>query len=330
MRTLSFSTFVLFCAALAVSADAGASVNVAAFNPTGDLLAAGTDVEALPSEHRPNRGGLYLLSAKSGQVLHHLRPAGAVRGVAFSPDGRFVMAAGGRYESLGEFNIWDSRTGKLRLHIESEMGEMYSSMALSADGRLAACGSYSHVDLYEIPSGRLRRLLRGRSGETYESVIFTPNATSLWGVSIEGTVWKWDVATGALARPVSAPGDIYGSMSYLKNGLLVEAKKGIIQLRDQNLVAQTPAIKYASISPRTLAVGTNGGRVATSLIIRSPNQAPRAQDMNSSIGVWSLGTRQLLQQWSGHSGRINAVAFSSNSSLVSGGTDHRVKLWTQS
>jgi WD40 repeat protein len=199
-------------------------------------------------------------------------------------------------------------------------------MALSTDGRLAACGSYSHVDLYDIPSGRLKRRLLGPSGGIYSSVFFTPHASSPWAVSLEGEVWKWDVASGALARPLSVAGDRYGTMAYLKNGLLVQASCGEIRLRDQNLVARTPSIKFAAISPRTLAVERSGDCVATALITK----APQVRDKSSNIAVWNLKTRQLVQQWSGHSGEINALAFASTSLLASGGTDHLVKFWEHS
>jgi WD40 repeat protein len=136
MTFFSFSTFVLLCSAsigpiglpvtaapypykLRWSFDAQASVNALAFSPKGDLLAAGTDVVPRTSRREPNLGGLTLLASKSGRVLRQFKPKGDVKGVAFTPDECFLVSAGGRYESLGELNIWEVKTGKLRVHVET-------------------------------------------------------------------------------------------------------------------------------------------------------------------------------------------------------------------
>ena len=50
--------------------------------------------------------------ARSGTFLLGLKPhAGAVNGVAFSPDGRHIVTASGAFDEPGQVQVWDSQTG---------------------------------------------------------------------------------------------------------------------------------------------------------------------------------------------------------------------------
>ena len=105
-----------------------------ALSPDGRLLAVGS---AMPRSSPDQAGIVQVWELESGRELMTYRGhAGAVFGLAFSPDGKTVASVGGdRSRVTGEVKLWEAATGR-EIH---SLGAMPTSSATSPLAPTAAC-----------------------------------------------------------------------------------------------------------------------------------------------------------------------------------------------
>src|SRR5207247_7469652 len=105
--------------------------------------------------------------------------------IVFSPDNGFVVIAQQSMPNEPGVIVWNRRTGE---RVRDFPG---LCAAFSPDGKHIACGGYNviaaPVRLYEFPSGKLVREMRGQQ-ERIESLTFSPDGNTLF-------------STGPLPRP---------------------------------------------------------------------------------------------------------------------------------
>ncbi len=166
-------------------------VTAAAFTPDGLTLAAA-------------RGGdVLLFDVATRDRVDRLRGhPGRITSLRITPDGRRLIAAGGRPGLSGVLTIWNLRDRRLIQELRGHDDDILAT-ALSPDGSTLATASYDRqVKLWDVASGRELRTLREHT-DAVHGVAFSPDGTRLATASGDRTVKVWDVASGARRATLS-------------------------------------------------------------------------------------------------------------------------------
>src|SRR5262249_12146347 len=123
---------------------------------------------------------------------------GAVRALAFAPDGQTLASAGWD----GIIRLWHPATGRARAMLRGHTGEI-NAIAYAPDGRTVASGATDlTLRLWNVAGGREHTALRRPTEDVY-ALAFSPAGRTLASGTLKGGITLWDTATG---RPPEGPG----------------------------------------------------------------------------------------------------------------------------
>jgi len=147
------------------------------------------------------------LLAKLGELADDASEKAAL---AFSPDGRWLVASGG-----DDVRIFDTMTWR---RVGAIPGPRVRSLTFDPTGSRLAVGTYDGVaSIWEIPSGvRVRRLRDG--GASVDAITFSRDGALVETASRDGTEQVWDVASGGLRTQFNAHHDKIYAVEFSRNG----------------------------------------------------------------------------------------------------------------
>lgn len=154
-----------------------------AYSTDGKLLALATYKE------------VHLVDAATKQPVASLTGhADAVRAVAFSRDGKLLVAAGGLPGRSGEVKIWDVAEHKL-LHTIKGHSDCIYAVAFTPDGRSIATSSYDKlIKLWDLATEKEVRTYKDHIDAIY-TLVFTPDGKRLISGAADRTIKIWNVET---------------------------------------------------------------------------------------------------------------------------------------
>ncbi len=194
-------------------------IQVVAVEPSGSMIAVGS----VEGEGPGARGCVALWPVArdgspraGGGPVRVLRPRRPIpRGLAFSPDGRWLAVASFAPGTILEF--WEVATGRLLGAGQVEDGRV-SALAFRPDGRqVATACSDGSVRLWAAPTAAASGRLRGHSATVYD-VDYSQDGRRIVSGSLDETVRVWDSASMASLHVLRGHGSFVRAVAFDSSG----------------------------------------------------------------------------------------------------------------
>lgn len=256
----------------------------------------------------------------SGELVRTLsEPTDWIETVAVSADGTRIIAASQR-----AVHVWDVETGKRLQIFDAHRTLSLSSIRLSADGRLLACGVRDgSVQVFEVGDSQPKWDFKSGNPWT-KSLAFSADGQRLAAGDWAGFVRVWDLPDRREVLAFDAhPSAVVAALSFSPNGteLATGGYDSNIKLWD----VETGMLKSTLSDHRGLVLS----------LAYSPNGSVLASgERHGPIKLWSPGVKKPLATFVGHPDpklgfSVISLAFSPDSQiLASSSYDKKVKLWT--
>ena len=234
---------------------------------------------------------------------------------SLEPDQRFIAV-----DCLGRgTRVWDTSRDLLLAKLPSVTpvaGDFESAFpAVSAAGDRAAIARGATVEVYELPSARLLRVIRHSA--TVNAVAFAPAGHDLVSGAIDGSLLVTHDERESIALPVAAGG--IDAAALLADGrvMAVDAR-GRLRIYDPDrgtLLAELAAPTRV----RMLRPSLDGHRLIT---------IPSYSGKMASPVLWDLERYRPIAQLEGHAGRVFSARFvDAGRGIVTAGNDGSARLW---
>jgi WD40 repeat protein len=191
-----------------------------AFAPDGRTLAVGCAAG--------KAGELALWDVAARKPLWRIEQPGAVRGLAWTPDGQELFVGAGP-----ALVVIDPASGKSRRTL-GQHGKGITALALAADGRTAVTGGADGtVKLWDVPGGKeLRTITAHRSA--IGSLAFDPAGKRLLSTGWEQEARLWELASGKMLRKFGQGPFVVSAGLFTPDGkwVLTGCYDGTARLRD--------------------------------------------------------------------------------------------------
>jgi WD40 repeat protein/serine/threonine protein kinase len=280
-------------------------------------------------------GTAYLWDIATGNRLasfgHTEGRGDTVLGLALSPDGRHLVSVERHgSEEMERVKVRDARTGRQLRDVTSPAGDS-GPVAFSPDGRFLAttCAEDLVVRILDTATWQERFCLRGQRGGFIACMAFSPDSRLLatgsirfWDDSEDNEVVLWDVDTGKPAHTLRGLGGGALSVAFSPDGRRLATggcEDATIKIWDVASGREALTLRGHTESVWDLAFSPDGRRLYSA----SGDRTVRVWD-GTPAGERAGAELQVLR---GHEGRVNALAFTGDGRLVSGGMDRTVRLW---
>jgi len=251
------------------------------------------------------------LSGPRAELLYRFQAGDWVKGLAFSPDGRWLAAVSLDCR-LQIFNLFNAQ-----LAWETACPAALLCVAFDPKGQSVVVGGEDRrLHCFDLAA----RCQRWQSvGHTHHinAFAYVAQGTRLISASHDGSLRVWEASTGQLRRDwLAHQGPVWTVSSNPESSLAVSAGQDrflrLWEIADGSLQTTWPELPALAISS---ALCADGSRVLVGL-------------GDGTVRVYSLHDRQLIQQVNAHNWKVGAVCWANNNSqFLSGGRDHLVHLW---
>jgi WD40 repeat protein len=285
-----------------------------AFSPDGKALAAGTW-----------QGNVKVLDLITTNELPAPKTHNDwVCSVAFSPDGRLLVSAGGSEfkpernggTTTGQVKLWDVTAGKELGEFSGHTNNVFS-VAFAPDSKTLATGSADQtVRLWDVAIRKQRAVLQGHTDAIW-CVAFSADGKAVASASADRAVKLWDAITGQERASLKGHEDEVRAVAFSPDGKTLATGSADWTVRSWDLATQKERIVFA---------GHHGA--VQSLAFSSDGETLVTGSSDETVKLWDVTTGKERMTLRGHRSGISAVAFSpDNRTLASAGIDDAVRLW---
>lgn len=263
------------------------------FSPDGQTIAAaGND-------------GKVRLWKPDGTLIKVLSQVGAVRAVAFSPDGQ-LLASGGDAEA----RLW--KADGTPLAKLPGVGIVWT-VAFSPDSQLLALAGSDQTVALLTREGKRLRTFKGHN-DFITSVSFSPDGRTIASASIDGVLKLWTLAGQVIFSRTGHAKAIYG-VAFRPDGKLLATASA-----DNTIKLWKP--------DGTIVANLYGHRGLVNGVKFSPDGKTLASaSQDQTVRLWQEAS-SLMTLLVGHQGSVNGISFHPKAPiLVSGSSDTKLRFW---
>lgn len=203
-----------------------------------------------------------------------------------------------------------------------------NEITFSPDGTKFAVSTSIGVWIYSAENGKELALLKSDEIEVVTSV-FTPDGRSLISAAANGGTHLWNVTTNEKLSRLTDGNDIVDKVALSDDStkLVTCSKDNKCRVWDLKNLNTVPLVLDDTIeSVRILDLSTNAEIIAVAEIPTHSDSATPFE--NYRFQVWDARTGELLSTHTGHTNKINTLAFSNDGkTLTTGGADGTILLW---
>ena len=283
-------------------------------------VAKGQTVQSLPE---PNRDVLGMAFSPDGKYLVAIPAAtevslANVQGVAFSPDGKRLASA-----SSKTVTVYAVEDGRTLFTLKEHRGTVWS-VSFSGNGKQLASVSADHtVKVFDSETGKVLRSLR--SGDTHSGgcVQFSPKA-DLLAVTNKKGVAVWDWKKEQVAFSLTAHAGPVSCVAFSPNGKLLATGSGV---GDQRLSSGEVKVWDGATGKELLCLKGHTWPV-TGLAFSPDSKWIASASKDRLVKVWNAATGEEARSLHGHLDAVTSVAYSPDGKRIfSGGEDGTIKVW---
>jgi WD40 repeat protein len=281
---------------------------------------------------------LLLCDLVAGKVTNSVdRPGIRFRGLCFTPDGNQVLAV----EGDGTLRLWEFSSGKEVRTFEGRHPRP-QTVAVSADGRFAACGGGGRLvgfdaagglGVWETATGKLVFYEEGDQ-QSLRSLTFTADGTQIVSSSDDRTLRVWNAANGKQEKVIRIRPWFTGRVSMSPDGRhFLVPRLGIGYIREATLEREVGAAGDTWNQMKDVAFcGNNRVVTASGVQARVGGTGSEADGRlvwaNNLLRLWDLETGKELKRFEGHTDVIKGVFCSTDGRrAVSLSADGTVRVW---
>lgn len=252
---------------------------------------------------------------------------GGVTCIALTPDGKFLLSGSDDKTLI----LWDLHTRKA---IKSFYGhtESIKAVVISPDGKIALSAG-GLLKMWEIDSGQLLRNFEGYKG-SINTVAISPDGklavsgsgtASTSGNMLDKLLELWDLQTGQRVHAFESISPSVSSVAFSPDGKTVLSGYYNLTMWDTKSGRKLLIMEGAGgFVPNNnfLPVG-----VVTKIDIAPDGKTALSGSTDKKVKYWDLQTGQLIHSFEGHTGNINAVAFTPDGSKAFSSSGDGVRQW---
>ena len=254
-----------------------------------------------------------LWDAASGKEIRTFqRKTLALESVAFSPDGKLVLAGGDYWPRL-----WDVAGGKEIRAFRGHTSHV-SSVAFSPDSKQVLTASQDRtVRLWDVASGKEVRAFQG-----VFSVAFSPDGKQVLTGSRDKTARLWDAANGKEIRHFQGLTAPVRSVAFSPDGKQVLTGSGFGVSEDMT------ARLWDAATGKEIRNFHGHAQSITSVAFSPDGKQVLTGSSDSTARLWDVASGKETRAFLGHTSSLTSVAFSPDGKKVlTGSWDKTARLW---